>query len=196
MTASLPSRAALVIGSDRPFGAQIVQALEAEGHDVARSFAEAAETLHMLVVNTPVTPRHIRFRDMTDADFSLPLAEQLYDFVAAVQFAAPRMRGGGSIVQVASKAHLGTWAGVDIAAAGAASVAMTRSMAIELGGRGIRVNTLAPDYVDEPWNDITAREDLAATVAWLGGEASRLVSGEVILLNQGRNLQMALAALR
>jgi len=189
-------RAALVIGADRPFGDQIVRALEADGYAVARSRAQAVETLDLLVVNSPVEPSRIRFRDMSDADFSLALEDQLVALVTAVQFAAPRMAGGGAIVHVASKAHLGTWDGVDNAAAGAASVAMARSMALELAGQGIRVNTLAPDYVGEAWDSATARQDLAATVAWLGSPASGLISGETILLNQGRSLQMALAARR
>jgi len=184
---------ALVIGADRPFGHEIIEALEAEGYAVARIPSDAADTLDLLVVNTPVEPRRIRFRDMTDQDFWLPLEEQLFEFVAAVQFSAPRMTGGGSIVQIASKAHLGTWDGVDLAAAGGACVAMARSMALELGGQGIRVNTLAPDYVGEPWDNGAAREDLAAHVVWLASPASRLISGEAILLNQGRSLQMALA---
>ena len=190
------TRAVLLIGADRPFGGEIAGALEAEGHAVATSVGDAAAKLDMLVVNSPVRPRQIRFRDMTDADFALPLEEQLYEFVAAAQFAVPRMIAGGSIVQIASKAHLGTWDGVDIAAAGGACVAMARSMALELAPLGIRVNTLAGGYVGESWDDRAAREDIAATVAWLGSPASRLISGETILLDQGRSLQMALAARR
>jgi NAD(P)-dependent dehydrogenase (short-subunit alcohol dehydrogenase family) len=186
-------RNALIIGAQRPFGGQIVSALQTAGYAIALSFAKAAATLDLLVVNSPVEPRRIRFRAMTDVDFVQPLEQQLYEFVEAVQFAAPRMATGGSIVHVASKAHLGTWDGVDVAAAGGACVAMARSMALELAPVGIRVNTLAADYVGEPGDDAQARADLGATVAWLGGEASRLISGETILLNQGRSLQMALA---
>jgi len=192
--ASSGPRNALVIGATRHFGEQIVSALEAAGHAMAFSFEKAAATLDLVVINSPVEPRRIRFRAMTDADFVQPLEQQLYEFVEAVQFAAPRMAAGGSIVQVASRAHLGTWDGVDVAAAGGACVAMARSMALELGPMGIRVNTLAAGYVGEAGDDAQAREDLAATVAWLGCDASRLISGETILLDQGRSLQMALAA--
>lgn len=187
---------ALVIGADRPCGREIVAALQNEGHAVAASVTDAAEVLDLLVVNTPSEPRRIRFRDLTDADFMASLEEQLYVLVDAVQLAVPRMDAGGAIVHVASKAHLGTWDGVDLAAAGAASVAMVRSMALELASRGIRVNTLAADHVGERWDTPAARADLAATVAWLGGPASRLVSGETILADRTRSLRMPLAGRR
>ncbi|HEX8484539.1 SDR family oxidoreductase [Sphingomonas sp.] len=183
--------AALVIGADRAFGGEIVEALERDGHAVARSFDEAADVLELLVVNTPVAPRRIRFRDMTDADFTSALEDQLYVLTEAVRFAAPRMAAGGAIVHVGSKAHLGTWDGVELAAAGAACVALVRSLALEL--RGIRANTLATDFVGERWDSEASRIDLAATVAWLGSASARLISGETILLDSGRSLRMPLA---
>jgi NAD(P)-dependent dehydrogenase (short-subunit alcohol dehydrogenase family) len=183
--------ASLVIGADRAFGGEIVAALERDGHAVARSFDAAADLLDVLVVNTPVAPHGIRFRDMTDADFIGALEDQLYVLTDAMRFAAPRMVAGGAIVHVGSKAHLGTWDGVELAAAGAACVALMRSLALEL--RGIRVNTLAADFVGEPWDSQASRVDLAATVAWLGGSSALLISGETILLDSARSLRMPLA---
>lgn len=193
MTHRAGIRTALVLGGHRAFGEQIVRALEAESYCVASSYAQVAASLDLLVVNSPVKPRQIRFRAMTDADFVEPLEQQLYEFVEAAQFALPRMSAGGSIVQISSSGHLGTWEGVDVAAAGAAAVAMVRSMALEFAERGIRVNTLAADYVGGRSDDPPMRDDLAATVVWLGSAASRLISGEAILLNRGGSLQMALS---
>ncbi len=193
MTHNVGTRTALVIGAHRAFGEQIVRALEDEGYSVASTFAHSAASLDLLVVNSPVTPQHIRFRAMTDAQFAEPLEQQLYEFVEAVQFAGPRMAAGGSIVHVSSKAHLGTWDGVDVAAAAGAAIAMARSMALEFAAQGIRVNTLAAEYIGDRSDDPQMREDLAATVVWLGSAASRLISGEAILLDRGRSLQMGLA---
>lgn len=196
MIRRLPRRAALVIGRDRAFGSEIVEALNGQGFVIAEDQTTVPDVLDLLVVNAPPQPRQIRFRDMTDDDFLSPLEQQLFEFVAAVQFAAPRLASGGSIVLVTSKAHLGTWDGVEIAASGAACVAMARSMALELGGQGVRVNTVAPDFVGRAWDTAISRKALAETVAWLASPASMLISGETILLDEGRSLYMALAAKR
>lgn len=190
-------RTALVIGAGRPFGAEIVARLGADGYHVIAAadladpaIAQAAAPLDAFILNAPVMLDGLRFRETGDDAFLAALTDQLFDLVAAGQIAVPLMTRGGRIVHVASRAHLGSWGGPHQIAAGAALVAMSRSMALELADQGIGVNVAAADYIGEPWDTPAARADLAAIVAFLAGPDSTLISGETILLNQDRSLRM------
>lgn len=186
---------AVVVGAERPFGPEIVARLQADGFAVSVTL-EGEHPLDLLVLNAPVRSAETRFRDLSDAAFAAALEYQLFAPTAAVQAAAPRLRDGASIVFIASRAHLGGWAGADAIAAGGALIGMARSLALEFAGRGVRVNVLAPDYTEAGWDTPAARVELAGAVAWLGGADSLAVSGETILLDRGRTLRMNESARR
>ena len=93
----------------------------------------------------------------------LPLAETTLDSlnrqwainVAAhyliAQAAVPRMRPGSSIVFVSSTTALAGFAGCSAYAATKGAIeALARTLAVELGPEGIRVNTVAPGFVRTP----------------------------------------------
>lgn len=82
-------------------------------------------------------------------------------FVTATQVAARMARtGGGSIINFSSIAASGNIGQAAYSAAKAGVEGMTRSMARELGPLGIRVNAIAPGFIDVA----TTREALADTV--------------------------------
>jgi 3-oxoacyl-[acyl-carrier protein] reductase len=196
-------RTALVIGAARPFGAEIVALLEAEGYAVtaapdasAPDIAASAGPLDAFVLNTPVRLEGLGFLEISDADFERVLTAQVYELVAAGQAAAARLRPGGRMVVVASRAHLGAWGGAHQIASGAALVAMCRSMALELEAQGIAVNVVAPDFVGEAWDTPAARTELAAIVVFLLGSGGLLLTGQTLLLDQARSLRMTEAARR
>lgn len=195
MSAGASIRHAVLIGAEQSFGAEIAARIEADGFAVA-TLLEGETPLDLLVLNAPVRLAETRFREITDAAFLAALEAQLFAPVAAVQAAASRLRDGASIVFVASRAHLGGWAGADVIAAGGALIGIARSMALEFAGRAIRVNVLAPDYAEAPWDTPAARAEVAGAVAWLAGPDSAAVSGETILLDRGRTLRMSESAQR
>ncbi len=82
------------------------------------------------------------WRDVIDANLTAP-------FVVATQVAA-RMarRGGGSIVNFSSIASEGNAGQAAYSAAKAGIEGLTRTMAIELGPLGVRVNALALGFID------------------------------------------------
>jgi 3-oxoacyl-[acyl-carrier protein] reductase len=113
-------------------------------------------------------------------------------------------RAGGSIVNISSIIGLRGYAGLCVYAATKGGMdAMTRSLARELGPRGIRVNSVAPGYLDTemthgldeaqrrqivrrtPLGRLGRPEDVVGTVRFLLSEASRFVTGQVITVDGG-----------
>jgi NAD(P)-dependent dehydrogenase (short-subunit alcohol dehydrogenase family) len=114
--------------------------------------------------------------------------------------------GRGSIVNVSSvSAVVGTPRRAAYAASKGALDAATRSLAVELGPRGIRVNSVAPGVVD---TDMWARskavdgvverveavtplrrwarpDDIADVIVFLASDAARFVTGETISVDGG-----------
>jgi 3-oxoacyl-[acyl-carrier protein] reductase len=82
------------------------------------------------------------WRKVTDANLTAP-------FVVATQVAARMVRrGGGSIVNFSSIASQGNAGQAAYGAAKAGIEGLTRTMAIELGPLGIRVNAVALGFID------------------------------------------------
>jgi 3-oxoacyl-[acyl-carrier protein] reductase len=82
------------------------------------------------------------WRSVIDANLTAP-------FVAATQVAARMVRrGGGSIVNFSSIASEGNAGQAAYGAAKAGIEGLTRTMAIELGPLGVRVNALALGFID------------------------------------------------
>ena len=117
-------------------------------------------------------------------------------------------QGSGSIVNViASYAWHGHPGTVHSAAAKGGVVAMARTLAVEWGGRGVRVNCLAPGPTETEgagaalWGDPQARRDVLASVpanrfaapeeiaesaAFLLGDRAGYVTGEVLVVDGGQ----------
>ena len=114
-------------------------------------------------------------------------------------------RGGGSIVNVASVAGLiGLRNRAAYSASKGAVIALTRALAVDHVGDGIRVNAVAPGTVDSPWvrrlvdesgeslDDLRARQplgrlgtpaEIADAVAYLA--AAEFVTGSVLVIDGG-----------
>jgi NAD(P)-dependent dehydrogenase (short-subunit alcohol dehydrogenase family) len=150
----------------------------------------------------------------------LPTVEtdaELIDDMLAVNVRAPLLliaalvpsmqeRGGGSIINLSSVSGLvGTPRRAAYAASKGALDAATRSLAIELGPSGIRVNSVAPGVVDTAlWANNKAvpgvvetieaqtplrrwanPEDVADVIVFLASDAARFVTGETISVDGG-----------
>lgn len=116
----------------------------------------------------------------------------------------PLLSSDASIVNVASiAAHRGSYNHAHYAASKAGIVSLTRTLAAELGPRGIRVNAVSPGVISTPMTskliatrgDAYLREiplgrfgeptEVAAVIAFLASDASSFVTGESIHINGG-----------
>jgi len=114
--------------------------------------------------------------------------------------------GGGSIINLSSVSGLlGTPRRAAYAASKGAIDAATRSLAIELGPSGIRVNSVAPGVVDTdlwaknkaipgvvamieaqtPLGRWASAEDIADVIVFLASDAARFITGETISVDGG-----------
>lgn len=125
------------------------------------------------------------------------------------KYAIPAMRaaGGGSIVNVASVAALvGLRNRAAYCASKGAVVALTRALAVDHVGDGIRVNAICPGTVDSPWvrrlveeageslDELRARQpmgrlgtpaEVAAAALYLASDAAAFATGTVLTLDGG-----------
>jgi NAD(P)-dependent dehydrogenase (short-subunit alcohol dehydrogenase family) len=141
---------------------------EAPGRLIARAVEEHGR-IDVLVNNVGgLHPRLEGFLGVSDADFEWALQINFFSALRAMRAAVARMvaqGGGGAIVNVASVNAFfqPDGATIDYGAAKAALVNVSKSLAQELGPRGIRVNNVSPGPVS---TDLWMGEaGVAATVA-------------------------------
>ena len=197
-------------------GKAIAVALDVtDAASVTRAFdaAEAALGPIGIVVNNAGVPAGSWFTKTTDEEWRRVLDVNLDGVFRVGREAAQRMtaaKTGGSIINIASVLGLGVLKTVaPYAASKAAVIHLTKAMALELARDGIRVNALAPGYVETelnadflaseagkriiarvPLGRVARLEDLAGPLLLLAGDAGRYMTGSVIVIDGGQSLSI------
>jgi 3-oxoacyl-[acyl-carrier protein] reductase len=198
--------------------AEAVKALGAEvscvsvdvsnGEDVTKAVAEITKSMgsvDILINNAGITKDGLMMR-MSEADWDAVLSVNLkgtFLFTKAVSRPMMKQRSG-AIVNIASIIGLiGNAGQCNYAASKAGVIALTKSTAKELAARNIRVNAVAPGFIESKMTEVLPEEvtqkmmdqipmkrfgkpeDIARTVLFLATEASSYITGQVLTISGG-----------
>ncbi len=180
----------------------------AQTEEVVKAVKEEFGSIDILVNNAGITKDGLMLR-MTEQQWDAVIAVNLksaFNFIHACVPVMMRQRGG-SIINMASVVGVHGNAGqANYAASKAGLIALAKSIAQEMGPKGIRANAIAPGFIEtamtaalpedirKEWcNKIPLRrggqvEDIANVATFLASDMSSYVSGQVIQVDGGMNM--------
>jgi 3-oxoacyl-[acyl-carrier protein] reductase len=185
-------------------GARAVQADVSSPEEAARLVDDTGD-VDILVNNAGVTRDGLLAR-MSDDDWQTVIETNLSSvFYTCRAVTRPMMKKrAGTIVNVSSIVGVhGNWGQTNYAASKAGIIGFTKSLARELGSRGIRANVVAPGYIDTRLTQVLQDEakelmlrntplgrfgepqDVARAVRFLCSDEASFITGEVLLVDGG-----------
>src|SRR2546423_282485 len=160
--------------------------------------------LHVMVNNAGIGGSHKRFLEDDFDDFERTMRVNIFGVMVGCQRAARHMveHGGGVITNITSIGGINAGPGVmAYRASKAAVIHLTRSIAIELARRGIRVNCIAPAHIPtarhatfdqeaiveamQPLPRLGSPRDVAEAVLYLSSDRAAQVTGIVLPIDGG-----------
>lgn len=170
--------------------------------------------LDIVINNAGVNAGYGELINSETRDFDFNYTVNTMGVVNGIKHAVPRMNDGGAIVNVASVAGL---QGVAYLAPYVASkwavIGITRTAAVELGGRGIRVNAVCPTSVNTPMAQaeggeaqlrmeskavplgrIAEPEEIAALIHFLVAPDCNFINGQALAADGGFTAGLSITA--
>lgn len=189
-----------------PFAANV--SVESDCQAMVEAALKAGGQLDVLVNNAGITKDGLLLR-MSEADF-----DQVMDINAKGSFfmmkhaaKAMRKKRSGVMINMSSVSGLlGNAGQMNYAASKAAVIGMTKTAARELASSGIRVNAIAPGFIETRMSDalsekikeqVTAQipvkrfgkvEDIANTVSFLASEGASYITGVTLAVDGGMSM--------
>lgn len=194
----------------------VVSALQSAGHD-AQALAldvndQAAIERHLvdqafdILVNNAGTNRPKPLGDVTADDYAAVMDLNVRASYFLTQTVVANMPAGASVINISSQmGHVGAVNRSLYCASKSAVEGMTRALAVELGPRGIRVNSVCPTFIETPMTrpyfaepgfreSVIAKiplgrlgqiEDIMGPVVFLASPAAGLVTGSALMVDGG-----------
>ncbi len=171
--------------------------------------------IDILIPNAAVNPVYGPSSEVSDEAWNKVLTANLTATHWLCQMVLPSMaeRGGGAVVLLSSIVATVGAANIGIyAISKAAEAQLARNLAVEWGGRGIRVNSIAPgvvktDFAKPLYENPKAAaflangtclkrlgepEDIAGVAVFLASDAARYITGQLILVDGGTSIFSAI----
>jgi 3-oxoacyl-[acyl-carrier protein] reductase len=185
-------------------GGRAVQADVSVPEEAARLVEEAGD-LDILVNNAGLTRDGVLAR-MSDDDWRAVLETNLSSVFYTCRAVTRGMmkRRAGAIVNISSIVGVhGNWGQTNYAASKAGIIGFTKSLAQELGSRGVRANVVAPGYIKTQLTDVIPEEarakmldltplgrlgepeSVAGAVRFLCSDEASFITGGVLLVDGG-----------
>ena len=180
----------------------------AQTEEVVKLIKEEFGSIDILVNNAGITKDGLMLRmseQQWDAVINVNL-KSAFNFIHACVPVMMRQRAG-SIINMSSVVGVHGNAGqANYAASKAGLIALAKSIAQEMGPRGIRANAIAPGFIDTAMTQQLSEEvrnewcqkiplrrggtvdDIANTALFLASDLSAYVSGQVIQVDSGMNM--------
>ena len=176
-------------------------ALDVRHGDAITEWIAGLERVDILINNAGGT-FHADFMDVSDNAQRSLMDVNFGSVTTLVRACVPKMPDGGSIINVTSvEAYKGSPGFAVYGAMKAAVEHLSRSLALELSARGIRVNTIAPDALrtsgdedlmvgtDDYGSKLAlgwgAPDDMVGAAVFLASTASRFITGSTIHVDGG-----------
>ncbi len=172
-----------------------------------KSIIETFGAVDILVNNAGITRDGLLMR-MKDEDFDDVIRVNLRSVFVCTRAIARHMMGrrSGRIINMASINGIRTQAGQsNYAASKAGVIGLTKTNAMEMAGRGITINAIAPGFIQTdmtaklpaemiekykagiPLQDLGSPRDVANAVAFLASDEARYITGQVLGVDGGLN---------
>lgn len=208
-------------GRDEEAAKNVVSAIESLGHnalffkadvtsreridEVLSSITKQLGAIDIVVNNAGIT-RDGLFLRMKDKDWDAVITTNLTGIFNVTQAVSKLMlkQRRGSIINISSVIGLVGNAGqANYAASKAGIIGLTKALAKEFAGRNIRVNAIAPGFIESEMtrvlsDDVREKalsqiplgcfgnpEDIAAGVAFLASDDARYITGQVLVVDGG-----------
>ncbi|MDX1439010.1 MAG: 3-oxoacyl-[acyl-carrier-protein] reductase [Rubricoccaceae bacterium] len=177
----------------------------AHAEEAVKAVTDAWGSIEVLVNNAGITRDTLMIR-MSEEDWDAVLdtnLKSIFNFCKAAYRPMVKQRAG-SIINISSVVGvMGNAGQANYAASKAGMIGFTKSLARELGGRGIRANVIAPGYISTDMTDelsedlkdtmlaniplkrLGETEEVASAVVFLASDAAAYITGHTLHVDGG-----------